>query len=143
MYFNSPLDLWVVNSAAAGAVQASASKAAGIAGLRHVAKRALIALSATGTVQPAIAVNLRDGATGAGTILVSWAVAACVNTGGATGSVCAVVIDADNLNLPGTAATAMTLEYAGAAAAATQTNCTLIGYDIGGAAPARVPPYTS
>lgn len=128
-YFNSPMDLWSVTGSGAGAQQAIASKALGAAGVRHVAKRVIITAATTGTVQPAIQVNLRDGASGLGTVLASWQVGIGLST--ALSGVCAQNIDVDNLNLVGTSATAMTLEFSGAAAAATTTSVTLIGYDFG------------
>jgi len=137
----SALDQWSVTSASAGAQTPSASKAAGAATVRHVAKRVIIGAAAGATVQPAIQVNLRDGATGAGTVLASWQIALGLIT--ALSGVNCVNIDADNLNLVGTAATAMTLETTGNLAANTTGSCTLIGYDLGGARPATLPAYTS
>lgn len=141
-YFQTPMDLWSVRSAPGAAAQPSASKAAGGAGVRHVAKRVIITLATNDTVQTPIAVNLRDGATGAGTILVTWQVAQNFATGlGATKNGL-VVIDADNLDLVGTSNTAMTLEFAAATQANVTGSCELIGYDFG-VKPVAVPVYVS
>lgn len=141
MYFSSPLDLWVVTAQKAGATAASASKAAGAAGVQHIAKRVMASISAGATVQPVLFVNLIDGATGGATQLASWSVSANTNVTGP----CVVLIDTGpaDLNLVGTAATAMTLEFSAAPAASTNNSVTLIGYDAGGAKPKAWPVYTS
>lgn len=117
-------DYWSINNTPAAATQATASKAAGAAGVQHVARRATVAIAAAGTAQPALNFNLRDGATGAGTILWSVSLACIINTS---------VLWSEDFSLAplvGTAATAMTLESSAAGAAATLANITLIGYDI-------------
>ena len=111
---------WTVN-AQATAGTASASKAAGAAGVRHVCTGVSASVAAAATAQPAVIVNLRDGATGAGTILATWALSAIVNSMG--------VIQLTGLNIVGTAATAMTLEFAGATAAGVVGSVNLVGYD--------------
>lgn len=86
--------------------QATAS-IAGVANLRHVAD--CVAFSAGSTTAPALTaltVNLRDGATGAGTVLASWQVIVPAGTGQNV-----VPFAVCGLNLPGTANTAMTLEF--------------------------------
>jgi hypothetical protein len=104
--------------------QATASKAAGGAGVVNVAD--CVSFSAmTGAVAPAAAVtvvNLRDGATGAGTVLASWdvgfpATAATNFTWGTCG-----------LNVAGSANTAMTLEFAAAGGANTFESVHLTGF---------------
>lgn len=137
-YFQSPMDLWSVTASATGAAAASASKAAGASGVRHVAKRVIITMATGATVQTPLAFNLRDGATGAGTVLATWQLAVPANTVGPA----VAVIDADGLNLVGTSATAMTLEAAAAAVANSAHNCTLIGYSFG-VKPVAIPVYVS
>lgn len=115
---------WSVVSAPAVSVQASASKAVGAAGVRHVAD--CVTISAGASTAPAatqLTINLRDGATGAGTIIWSTEItAAATATNHGNVAFC-------GLNLIGTAATAMTLEFA-----ALLTNefesATLTGYDV-------------
>lgn len=120
------LDGWTVTAAAAAGTP-SASKAAGAAGVRHFATQVEISLSCTGTAQPSIQVNLRDGATGAGTILKSWTISAPTNA--STGSAVNVVIPFA-VPIPGSPATAMTLEFAAATAAATIACVNLQGFDV-------------
>lgn len=116
---------WSVTSAPAVSTVASASKAAGGAGVKHVAD--CISFSAGATSAPALTklqVNLRDGATGAGTIVLQKIVVIPAATGQsvAAHSVC-------GLNIVGTANTAMTLEFS-----ALLTNLfeevSLTGYDV-------------
>jgi hypothetical protein len=115
----TPLSTWsVTNSANAGTP--SASKASGGGTVRHVATCISISVGAAGTAQPVVQVNLRDGASGAGTIIRSWQLAAPINSN-ASADLC-------GLNMSGSAATAMTIEFAAATAAATQASVNLSGY---------------
>lgn len=129
MFVQNPTQLWSVRDSQAGATATSASKAAGAAGVKHVAKRIGISFAAGATVQPAVQFNLRDGVTGAGTILKSWQVALGLIT--ALSGVNCVNIDEDNLNIVGTAATAMCLESPTAPAANTTCSVFLQGFDLG------------
>lgn len=97
---------WMVIHNPAASSQATASIAAE-ASVRHVAD--CISFSAGSTTAPALTaltVNLRDGATGAGTIIWTHEVIASASTGQniAPHSLC-------GLNLTGTTNTAMTLEF--------------------------------
>lgn len=77
------------------------------AGVRHVADCATFSAgSTTAPVLTKLTVSLRDGATGAGTIITSWTVVIPAGTGQnvAPYAVC-------GLNLAGTTNTAMTLEF--------------------------------
>ena len=98
---------WTVVSTPAVSTQASASIAAE-ASVRHVAD--CINFSAGSTTAPAavtnLTVNLRDGATGAGTVIASWTVVAPAATGQNVAP-----FSACGLNLVGTTNTAMTLEF--------------------------------
>jgi hypothetical protein len=115
---------WDVFSSPAVSLQATASKAAGTAGVRHVAD--CVTASAGASTAPAatnLVITLRDGASGAGTVIWTTditAAATAANHGNVT--LC-------GLNLIGTAATAMTLEFT-----ALLTNefesVTLTGYDV-------------
>lgn len=115
-----PASTWSVTNTPAAATQATASRAAGAAGVRHVATTITACLAAGATAQTPVVVNLRDGATGAGTVLRSWAISAPVND-----SKCA---DLSGLAMLGTAATAMTIEFAAAGVAASQQTVTLTGF---------------
>jgi hypothetical protein len=101
---------WPVQSTPAVTTAPSASKAAGAAGVRHVATGALISLTAV-AAQTIIYFTLRDGATGAGTIL--WQIGLTQPAAGQF--TMAIPLP----NLFGTAATAMTLELTNASGALT------------------------
>lgn len=95
----------VISNPAAGS-QATASQAAAGANLKNVAT--LVCFSAGSTTAPALTaltVNLRDGATGAGTIKATWEIIIPATTGQNVVPFCTTV------NVIGSANTAMTLEY--------------------------------
>lgn len=118
----APPGQWtVVSTSSASATAPSASKAAGAAGVRHVATSVTVCASDTAAFAVHLA-NLRDGATGAGTILWTGAITLALNT-----SQCVTL---GGLNIFGTAATAMTLEFAAAGAATTTWTVTLTGYSV-------------
>lgn len=120
----TPPGMWSVVSTPAAGVQASASKAAGAAGVAHVCTGILITHGAIAApVATAGQWVLRDGATGAGTILAAGQVAipAAVFQG--------TPFLLSGLAIPGTAATAMTLEFT-AGLANLLEGCTLFGYDV-------------
>lgn len=116
---------WSEYHAPAKNTQATKSKAAGAAGVRHVCTwiSFTLAQNNTGSVQTLLAFNLRDGATGAGTILASWTMALPATAGECR------TFALSGLNIPGTAATAMTLESAAAPAAETAASVAFGGYD--------------
>lgn len=109
----------LTNSANAGTP--SASRAAGGGTVRHVVTTVSACVGAAATAQPVVQVNLRDGATGAGTIIRSWQLAGPVNTNSC--------IAESGLNITGSANTAMTIEFAAATAANTQATVNASGYD--------------
>lgn len=113
------LEWAVTNQATAGTP--TISKAAGAAGVRHVCTGISISVSAGATAQTPVVVNLRDGATGAGTILASWALSTIANS--------TTSVQLTGLNIVGTAATAMTLEFAATTATAVVGSVNLVGYD--------------
>jgi len=116
---------WSITHAPAVNTQATISKAAGAAGVRHVCTWLAITLAndATGSVQTGILFNLRDGATGAGTILASFTLSLPATAGDCR------TLSISGLNIPGTAATAMTLETAGAPASHTAASVAFGGYE--------------
>lgn len=117
---------WVVTHAPAASNQASASKAAGVGGVRHVCTSVSFNLTQTSTGGTPFTgvVNLRDGATGAGSVLATWSIAvptaACSNSN----------FSLSSLNIIGTADTAMTLEFTAGGGAQTVESCTITGYDV-------------
>jgi hypothetical protein len=106
-----------VTSSPATNTQASASVAAGGASIRHVCRSITASFAAGATAGAATQVNLRDGATGAGTILRSWVLCAPVGD--------SRTVEAAGLNIIGSANTAMTLEFAAAGGATTLESCSL------------------
>ena len=104
---------------------ATASKAAGGAGVRHVCT-SILAVFAAGTTAPAVAMKtlqLRDGATGAGTVVWSATVGVEATAGRNT------VIQLSGLNIVGSSNTAMTLEFDAAGGANTFQSVAIHGYD--------------
>jgi hypothetical protein len=114
---------WDVPSVPASGAQASASRAAGGAGVRHIGRRVSFGFSSSAALAGATSVtfNLRDGATAAGVILKSWifALPAAIIVP------FAVSFEIDSV---GSAATAMTLETF-AAVGGLQVFANLSGYD--------------
>lgn len=115
----TPLSTWSVIDTDVGATQATATKAAGGGTVRHVATSVTICRGDTAAAAPAL-VHLRDGATGAGTIIRSWVIAVAAGL-----SQCENIT---GLNMSGSANTAMTLEFAAAGAATSTSTVTLTGY---------------
>jgi hypothetical protein len=114
---------WGIFNQPASGAQATISKAAGAAGVRHVAD--CVSFSAGAVVAPTAAqlvVNLRDGASGTGTVLWTQEIAANGAAQYATFSIC-------GLNLIGSSATAMTLEFSALLASVAQS-VSLSGYDV-------------
>jgi len=116
----APVSTWSVTNTPATATQATVSRASGGGSVRHVATSVTVCVSAAGTAQTPLLFHLRDGGTGAGTIIRSWAFSAPINT-----SACE---DISGLNMTGSAATAMTIESAAAPVTAAQATVTLTGY---------------
>lgn len=105
----------------AATTAASTSKAAAGASVKHVATSATVCISAV-AAQADMIFNLRDGATGAGTIV--WTARLSQPTVGA--SLC---VASGAINIVGTANTAMTLESASAPATNNFATVSLAGYD--------------
>lgn len=113
---------WSQTSTPGAAAQATTTRALQ-AGARHVCTSIAFALAGI-AAQPNIIVNLRDGASGAGTILWSMQVGPLV-IGTST------QIFLSGLSIFGTAGTAMTLEFAGAPAAGNFESVAMTGYTTG------------
>ncbi len=117
---------WSVTHSPAVNTQATITKAAGSAGVRHVITAISFTLcqDATGGTPFTGIVNLRDGASGAGTILATW------NIGVVTAACSNSAFHMENLNIVGSAATAATLEFTSTAPGAhTLESVHLTGYD--------------
>lgn len=116
---------WSIFNQPAVSTQATISKAA-VASTRHVAT--CISFTATATTAVAAAanvqVNLRDGATGAGTVLWTQQIFIAANTGQLAGPV-----NFCGLNVVGSINTAMTLEFSGLITNLFES-VTLEGYDV-------------
>lgn len=115
---------WTINHTPAAGAQATISRAAAGANKKHHAK-GLIATFVAGAAAPTaktLLVNLRAGATGAGTILASWGMSIPATAGAACPPVCLGEVD-----IPGEDNAAMTLEFAEAGGANTVEAVTLIG----------------
>lgn len=98
---------WAVNSEPAVNTLATATRAAGAAGVRHVCRSLHFSLNAV-AAQTNIYCRVRDGASGAGTIL--WSQAVALPAGGLYS------IALSGLNIVGSPATAMTFEWSAASA---------------------------
>lgn len=115
-------DSWAITNAPIVATAATISQAAGATGVKNVCTSISISLASTGAPTAGIVqFNLRDGATGAGTILQTWR----LSVPGVAGE-CRVVTLGD-LWIEGTAATAMTLETSAAPAANTFATVAMTG----------------
>lgn len=116
--------VFVAKSAPAAGTAASASQAAGAAGVSHVCTGIAFGFSAHTALGGAttVTVNLRDGAAGAGTVLATW------QFNLAAAAVLPVWENMTDLEIRGTPATAMTLEFS-ANVGNLLSYCTLIGYD--------------
>ena len=117
-----PLSTWSITNTPAAATQATISKAAGGGTVRHVATTITACSAQAGTAQTPIAINLRDGATGAGTILRTWKISTIIQD-----SKC---VNLSGLAMIGTANTAMTIEFAAAGVAASEQTVTLTGFSV-------------
>lgn len=118
--YSTPLSTWSVTDTDSGATQSIASRAAGGGTVRHVATSITACRGDTVAAVPA-QINLRDGATGVGTIIRTWVIGvSAINE-----SRC---VDLTGLNMTGTANTAMTMEFAGAGSATSLSTVTLTGY---------------
>lgn len=102
----APPGQWSVQHAPAVSLKATISKVAGGAGVRNVCTGFGFGFSAgTAVAAATVVVNLRDGATGAGTILRSWQFSLPATT------IAPFAVEATGYEIPGSANTAMTLEF--------------------------------
>lgn len=108
---------WAIQHQPAAAAAATITRAAE-PGMRHVARSVTVCVGPT-AAQPSLIFNLRDGTSGAGTILWAVRVSGIVNY-----SNCVT----QTMNVIGTVNTAMTLESAAAPAATNFATVALTGY---------------
>lgn len=111
---------WAVQHQPAAATAATITQAAKT-GYKHVATSITVCIQAT-AAQTSVVFNLRDGTTGAGTILWSARLMGVIGTG--------QCVTSGPVVIPGTVSTAMTLESASAPAATNFATVSLAGYDI-------------
>lgn len=117
---------WSIFHKPAANTQATISKAAGGAAVRHVCKGFMATLANNAAAaSTAVTLQIRDGATGAGTVL--WETSMAVP---ATAFAVPNTIAVTGLYLVGTANTAMTIEFSGAAGANTLQNVNMFGESI-------------
>lgn len=104
---------WKAFHVPAAAAAASASQVAGAAGVKNVLLGCVLNFVGVAAQSAVLYFTLRDGLTGAGTILCQWSVPIAAGAATAPWSV-----NLSGMYVPGTAATAMTLETTNAAGAA-------------------------
>lgn len=116
---------WSITHAPAAATQATISKGA-VASTRHVCTGFIVTV-AGGVSAPTAALvtfNLRDGATGAGTILSTMTLAVAAVAGQCN------AYAVTGLNIPGSVNTAMTVETSAATGSNVSASVTLMGYSL-------------
>ena len=112
---------WSINNFPATNTQATVTRAADTSGRRHIVTSLHFSLAGAAAAAAAITqCVVRDGATGAGTILWSGVLAAPIAD--------SAEISLGGLSIVGTANTAMTIEFTAASGAGTQQSVTLTGY---------------
>lgn len=110
---------WAVNAAPAAATIATASRAAGAVGERHVCRSLCFTIAAVAAQAP-LEFVVRDGASGAGAILFRGRLSCVVGD--------SRDITLSGLNIVGSAATAMTVESVAAPAATNFATVSMTGY---------------
>lgn len=114
---------WSISHEPAANAQATITKAAGSGAQRHVCTTLSATIAATGVPSAVeVAVRLRDGASGGGTVLWAGVTALQAVNGDRAGFVLG------GLRIEGSAATAMTLEFSAAGGANTIESVALTGY---------------
>jgi hypothetical protein len=111
---------WTVVSTPAAATQASAVQAAGATGVQHVCQSISFNYTTASTAgsSSGIQISLLDGST------VKWALT-LMPPANSTAQ-----MDVHGLNIVGTAATSMTLQFSAAGVTGSFQSCTMTGYDI-------------
>lgn len=123
-FLTAPIGTWIISSAPAANTQATTSKAAGGGTVRNVCTGISATVVATGaSVAGPVSIVLRDGASGAGTVLATWLLNVPAGVG-----VPNVPLVIQGLNISGSANTAMTIESTAAGGANTQIAVNATGY---------------
>lgn len=117
----TPPGEWTLTNAPAATTQATATRAAGGALVRHVLKSIQASLQAVAAQAAPVTVVVRDGATGTGTILWQDRLMAPIGFSDR--------ISVDGLNIVGSLATAMTIEFTAAPTATNFETISASGYD--------------
>jgi hypothetical protein len=113
---------WTLTSAPAVATVATASRAAGAAGVRHVLTSICADLTCVAAVTAPLTLVVRDGATGVGTILWQRRLTGLVGT--------TSKVEMSGLNIVGTAAAAMTVEFTAAPAGTDFQTISATGHSV-------------
>lgn len=121
--YSTPLSTWSVTHSPAANNQATATKAGGGGTVRHVATSITVCTIDTAGTGSATIAHLRDGGTGAGTVMRTWYMTTQSVTG--IGQGC---YNLSGLNMSGSANTAMTLEFTAAGGANVLESVTVTGY---------------
>lgn len=117
-------NMWSLLHQPTSNTQATATKGAAAANIRHVITTIAVSLNGSGLSAIASAtLNIRDGASGAGTVLWSAVLSLPATDGSLDG------IALSGLYIPGSTATAMTIEFAAAGGANTIESVSAMGYD--------------
>lgn len=121
--FANPAE-WSVTHGPVSNTVATITKAPGTGTQKHVATGLsfVVTSAATAPTATTLTINLRDGGTGAGTILKTWTVGVMATAGASQG------VARNGMYVTGTAATAMTLEFTAAGGANTIESVELDGY---------------
>lgn len=114
---------WAFNHQPAVSTRATVTRGAGGAQVRNVCTGFGFTLNAVAAITVPVVVNLRDGATGVGTILWTGRYTAPVGT--------TFALDLSGLNIVGSPNTAMTFEFAAAPAAGDFQSVNIQGYRVG------------
>lgn len=119
---------WGISNVSAGGAQGTASKAAGGGTVRHIVDCISFSADSSAAVTASnVTLNVRDGATGAGTAI--WSYALSFPTVAALGVQEVAPHSLCGLNLIGTANTAMTIEFSAAVTGSIQA-VNASGYDV-------------
>ena len=120
----APLSAWAETHGPATATLATATKAAGAAGVRHVCTYISASLHNGGGTFDGRSIRIRDGISGVGTILWESFLGVVVEDGSTDR------IEISGLAIIGSAATAMTLEFDSAPSTANRETVSLTGYSV-------------
>jgi hypothetical protein len=113
---------WTLISAPAVGVVASATRAAGATGVRHVLTSICADVNCVGAVAAPLSVVVRNGATGVGTILWQRRLTGLAGT--------TAQVEMSGLNIVGSAATAMTVEFTAAPAGTDFETISATGHSV-------------